>query len=120
MPIHVALTGVSWKKLPFRYSSYSSCESASVDGDHRRIKLPQLSFWSSTVRFVGAVGGVESPFPASVTVCELLTPETLPAKSRARTWNVCVPGEILRSNVDGVPMYGCATEDTTAPSISTS
>ena len=72
------------------------------------------------MRFEGAVGAVLSPFPARVTVTVLLSPEMLPAKSRARTWNVWVPGGTLRSVVDGVPMYGCDAELRTWPSISTS
>ncbi len=61
-----------------------------------------------------------SPFPARLTVCGLLRPEVLPAKSRARTSNVWVPGGILRSVVDGVPTNGCEAAASTAPSIRTS
>ena len=72
------------------------------------------------MRFEGAVGAVLSPFPARVIVTVLLSPEMLPAKSRARTWNVCVPGGTLRSVVDGGPMYGCDAVLRRRPSISTS
>src|SRR5687768_12196634 len=109
MPSHDAPGGVRWAKPPLRYSSYSiaDCGSVlSVDGVHLRIRLPQLSLKSSTSRFVGADGGVLSPFPSRVTVCALLRPETLSEKSRARTWNVKVPGGILRSVVVGVPVNG--------------